>query len=48
MAILKLTARKDFKEGETGYATGTGVGSRRRTLPVDLQLVDDAALIVDA
>ena len=29
MANVKLTAREDFKEGETGYATGTSVGPAR-------------------
>lgn len=40
MAILKLTARKDFKEGETGYATGTSVGpARGGFVPADGKLV---------
>ena len=40
MAILKLTARKDFKEGETGYATDTSVGSAHDGfVPADGKLV---------
>ena len=40
MAIVKLTARKDFKEGETGYATGNSVGSAHDGfVPADGKLV---------
>jgi hypothetical protein len=29
MAIVSLTARADFKKGDTGYATGDSVGHAR-------------------
>jgi hypothetical protein len=40
MATVKLTARNDFKSGETGYATGTTVGrARDGFVPADGRLV---------